>query len=161
MKTLNNCTPREFMRQLSRIREASRSWLDLTQLQQLRRRMPPARAYKDDNERIAAVMTQWRTNIKDMLNAALMEHPDETIELLGLLCFIEPEDLDNHEMSELFAGFMDVLNNDKLLELFTVLLSVFTPRIMSAATAPTTTGEAADAATSAAAAAPDPEMTPA
>lgn len=125
MKTLTNCKPREFMRQLARIKTAGETWLDMTRLLELRRRMPPRKDYADDEERRQAIMDQWRANIKSMVDALLVEHPDETIELLGLLCFIEPEELDEHPMSELYAGLMAVLKDDNLLDLFTSMLAVF------------------------------------
>ena len=125
MKNLTNCKPREFMRQLARIRAATTAWLDVTRLLELRRRMPPRQEYADDEARRRAVMDQWRANIKDMVDALLVEHPEETVELLGLLCFIEPEELDDHPMTELYAGLMAVLKDDNLMDLFTTMLSIY------------------------------------
>ena len=125
MKTLTNCKPREFMRQVARIKTAAAAWLDMTRLLELRRRMPPRQEYADDEARRQAVMDQWRANIKDMVDAMLVDHPEETLELLGLICFIEPEELDEHPMSELYEGLMAVLKDDNLVDLFTAMLSIY------------------------------------
>ena len=124
MKTLLTCNLREFVRQIARIREAAGAWLAATRLLELRRRLPEPREYKDDDEHRAAIMGQWRSNIRAMLDAVLIEHPDETAELLGLLCFIEPEDLDKHPMKDVFEAVVVMLLDDNLMQLLAMILTV-------------------------------------
>ena len=84
MKHLANCTPREFLKQTNRIRRQAEKWLDWTRLKALRHPL------RDD----LPLEAQIKESALALLDAVLSEHPDETAELLGLMCFIEPEDLD-------------------------------------------------------------------
>ena len=59
-----------------------------------------------------------------MLDAMLDEHPEETAELLGLLCFIEPSDLDNHTMPELLNAFTEIINCPEIIGFFTSLMQL-------------------------------------
>lgn len=113
MKNLANCTPREFLRQTCRIREATAAWLRLTGIPEIFRQ-PVAGDFPDEAARREA---QIRANVPAMADAALA-HPDETAELLGLLGFIEPETLDEHPMSELLASLKALLDSPEVIGFF-------------------------------------------
>lgn len=118
MKTLANCTPREFLTQTNKIRKSVANWLELTQIMQIRQTKPEVDESASEEERKAALAKQVRLNLSAILDAILDEHPDETAELLGLICFIEPEDLDKHSMAELLANVADVLNSEEVMSFF-------------------------------------------
>ena len=118
MKTLANCTPREFLTQTSKIRKSVEKWLTLTKILEIRKNQPEVEAAASEEVRKAALEKQVRLNLSSMLDAILDEYPEETAELLGLLCFIEPEDLDNHSMSELLANVTEILNSEEVLSFF-------------------------------------------
>ena len=122
MKTLANCTPREFLVQTNKIRKSVASWLELTKILEIRKRLPDAKKDASDAERREAFKEQIKRNASAMLDAILEEHPDETLEVLGHLCFIDPEDIDNHAMSELLGGFAQVLNTPEVLDFFISLV---------------------------------------
>lgn len=113
MKNLANCTPREFLRQTCRIRGAAAEWLRLTGIMEIMRR-PAEGEFSGEAERRAA---QVRANVPAMADAALA-HPDETAELLGLLGFIEPEELDQHPMSELLGNLKALLDSPEVVDFF-------------------------------------------
>lgn len=115
MKTLANCSPREFLVQTNKIRHAVSEWLSLTKLMEIRKDVPKEDATKEEIE------AHIDNNIRRMLDAILDEHPNETAELLGLMCFIEPDDLDNHPMSELLGAATDILNCPEVMGFFTSL----------------------------------------
>ena len=118
MKTLANCTPREFLVQTSKIRKSVEKWLTLTKILEIRKNQPEVEAAASEEVRKAALEKQVRLNLSSMLDAILDEYPEETAELLGLLCFIEPEDLDNHSMIELLANVTEILNSEEVLSFF-------------------------------------------
>ena len=118
MKTLANCTPREFLTQTNKIRKSVANWLELTQIMQIRQTKPEVDESASEEERKAALAKQVRLNLSAILDAILDEHPDETAELLGLICFIEPEDLDKHSMAELLANVADVINSEEVMSFF-------------------------------------------
>ena len=126
MKTLANCTPREFLVQTNKIRKSVASWLELTKVLEIRKRLPDTKKDASDAERREAVQEQVKKNATAMLDAILEEHPEETAELLGLLCFVDPEDLDNHSMTEFFGAVAEILNSPEILDFFTSLVRLET-----------------------------------
>lgn len=118
MKTLANCSPREFLVQTNKIRKAVSNWLSLTKVLEIRKNLPKYADNATEEERRAAITKQIQDNANAMLDAILDEHPEETAELLGLICFIEPEDLDNHSMNEFFGAISEILNSREVLDFF-------------------------------------------
>lgn len=93
-------------------------WLELTKVLEIRKNLPEVNAEASKEDAKAALEKQVRQNLAAMLDAILEEYPEETAELLGLLCFIEPEDLDNHSMAEILANVTDILNSEEVLGFF-------------------------------------------
>lgn len=131
MKNLANCKPSEFLKQTSRIRKATEKWLDYTGILDIRKNLPEYKevtADMSDAERDAIQKEnaksrekQINKNLSAMLDAIMDEHPDETIELLALLCFVEPKDADNHAMSEYLEAITEMINNEAVMGFFTSL----------------------------------------
>lgn len=122
IKTLANCSPRDFLVQTNRIRRRAADWLTLTQIAEIRKRTPVYTEDMDDDAKKEAARKQARKNIFAMMDSALEEHPDETAELLGMLCFIEPEDLNNHNMLEFLAPATELINNPQVIDFFISLV---------------------------------------
>lgn len=118
MKTLANCSPREFLKQTNRIRKAAASWMEHTHLIEIWRTMPDISQTSTREERVAAVSAQATKNIGRILDSIMDEHPDETAELLGLVCFVEPEDLDNHSMTEFFSVVTELIDSPEVMNFF-------------------------------------------
>lgn len=131
MKNLANCKPSEFLKQTNKIRKSVQKWLDATDIINIRKRIPEfetAPSGTSAEERAEIIkrnaekqQEQAKQNIMDMLDAMLDKHPDETLEVLALCCFVEPKDVDNHPMSEYLASFLDLVNNKEVLNFFTLL----------------------------------------
>ena len=64
---------------------------------------------------------QARKNFSAILDAILDEHPDETLELLALLCFVKPKDVDKHTVSEYMTAIVEMLQDEGVLSFFTLL----------------------------------------
>jgi hypothetical protein len=131
MKNLANCKPSEFLKQTSRIRKATEKWLDYTGILDIRKNLPEYEAITADmsEEEIATAQKenakrrdeQICKNLSAMLDAIMDEHPEETLELLALLCFVEPKDVDDHEISEYLEAITDMVTNKAALGFFTSL----------------------------------------
>ena len=121
MKTLANCNPLEFLTQTNKIRKSVESWLTLTKVMEIRKNLPEydPKATKDEN--IEELNRQVQKNLSDMLDAVLEEHPKETAELLCLVCFIEPEDMEKHTMIELLGAIKEIINNAEVISFFASL----------------------------------------
>jgi len=124
MKTLANCSPREFLVQSNKIRKSVAKWLSLTKLLDIRKNLPTIPEDATEDERRDAIAKQVQANASAMLDAILDDHPEETAELLGLLCFVEPDDLDNHSMTEFFGAISEILNSREIIDFFTSLVSL-------------------------------------
>lgn len=122
MKTLANCTPREFLAQTSKIRKRAADWLGKTRILEIREKQPVYADGMTAEEKQEAMRRQVKANLNEMLDSMLDEYPNETADLLGLLCFIEPEDLENHKMTEILKAVTDVISDQDVLDFFISLM---------------------------------------
>lgn len=135
MKTLANCTPREFFVQTTKIRKSVEKWLKDTNILGIRARKPdfaPEVREGMTKDEIAEVIMkrkeayaeQAKKNAFDILEAAMEKYPDETIEVMALMCFIEPEKANDYSMSEYLANVNEIINDKAVLDFFTSLASL-------------------------------------
>ena len=117
MKNLANCKPSEFLKQTNKIRKSVGKWLTDTDIVNIRQRMPDMEGM-DEEQKKEAIQEQAKKNAGQMLDAILEEHPDETLELLALLCFVEPSDVDNHTVTEYLESFNEIISNKTVLDFF-------------------------------------------
>lgn len=124
MKTLANCTPREFLKQTARIRHKAADWLDMTKILSIRKTVPeiPKDATAEEKQNI--VYSQAQKNLSKILDSILDEHPDETLELLALMCFVEPEDVDNHSIEFYLDAVSELISNKSVVRFFTSLVQL-------------------------------------
>lgn len=122
LKTLATCKPREFLQQTNRIRKLAEKWLSETQILEIRKNLPefPENATKEERDRLT--QEQVKKNLSRMLDAILEDNSEDTLELLALLCFVEPEDVDNHEMSEYIEAISGLISDRAVLSFFTSLV---------------------------------------
>lgn len=124
MKTLATCNPKEFLIQTNKIRKSVANWLSITKVMEIRKAMPNIKADATPEERQSALQEQVKKNLSAMLDSILDEHPEETAELLGLLCFVDPEDLENHRMTEFLGAFAEIINCPEVVSFFTSLMQL-------------------------------------
>lgn len=135
MKNLANCKPSEFLKQTNRIRKSVEKWLKITDVMNIRKKMPEgmpevksdmskdeARAVLEKRQMMMAEQSQ--RNLKDMLDAMLDEHPNETLEVLALCCFVEPEDVDSYSVSEYLSSINELLADSNVRDFFTFVMSL-------------------------------------
>ena len=121
MQSLAKCKPSEFLRQTNRIKKCAEKWLSETKVMEIRKTQPAIPDGVTDEERQELVREQVNINLSRMLDAILDEHPDETLELLALCCFVEPEDVDNYPVCDYINAVTDLLNDKAVLGFFTSL----------------------------------------
>lgn len=122
LKNLATCKPSEFLKQTNRIRKVAEKWLKNTDILNIRKTQPeyPEGVTTEEKERI--LQTQVKENLSKMFDAILEDYSDETLELLALVCFVEPENVDDHEMSEYITAVSELINNTAVLSFFTSLV---------------------------------------
>ena len=133
IKTLATCTDIEFLRQTNKIRHAVENWLTVTEIKKIREQMPKikpipegldkkqAELIEKENERHKAEQT--KKNLNAILDAILEEHPEETLEIMRLCCFVDPKD-DTHRITYYMAAFAEMFANEDVLNFFTSLMNL-------------------------------------
>lgn len=131
MKNLANCKPSEFLIQTNKIRKSVEKWLELTDIANIRKRVPkyetaPEGATAEERraiieENAKKQMIQTKENLSAILDEMLEKHPKETIEILALCCFVEPDKADDHPMSEYITAINDLIGSEEVLNFFTLL----------------------------------------
>lgn len=133
IKTLANCSEIEFLRQTNRIRKAVQDWLTVTDVLNIRKNVPdlkkvPANASDEDREKILIEnkkiqLDQAKKNIDAMLDAALEEHPEETVKIMKLCCFVEADDTSKH-IGYYMAAFTEMMGDEDVINFFISLISL-------------------------------------
>ena len=108
MKNLANCKPTEFLKQTVRIKHAAEKWLDSTKILEIMKTIPDLKLIEntmseEERDRVMsdnriARKKQVKKNISKAFDAIMEENPEQTLIMLALVCFIEPEDVDSHPM---------------------------------------------------------------
>lgn len=119
MKHLANCTPREFLAQSVKAVNVLENWLKVTGVMEIRKNKPDIPKGADKNIREEMLAEQGRKNLIEMFNAAAMEHPEETLELLGTLCFVEPEHIDDYPMDDYMGALFEMVSSKTVTGFFT------------------------------------------
>lgn len=131
MKTIADCKPSEFLRQTNRLRKSAEKWMKSTDIINIRKRIPafvtvPPDATQEEKDRInreneTLKAEQAIKNMNAILDSALEEYPDETLEILALCCFVEPEHVDDYPITDYLQAFAEILQNSAVLSFFTSL----------------------------------------
>ena len=131
MKNLATCKPSEFLKQTNRIKKAAEKWLNDTDILNIRKNLPKLEtidknADVEERNRIfeanqKKARKQMLENTSKILDAIMEDHPDETLELIALLCFVEPKDVDNYTVEEYLTSVTEMLTNKAVIGFFTSL----------------------------------------
>ncbi len=135
MKNLANCTPSEFLKQTNLIKKSVEKWLKATDIMEIRKRMPSgmpevtadmstSEKQKVLEKRQKMLREQSNKNLSAILDAMLEEHPQETLEVLALCCFVEPEKVDDNPMSYYLRSVYEMIDDDAVKDFFTLLMSL-------------------------------------
>lgn len=119
MKNLANCKPTEFLKQTNRIRKSVEKWMKVTDIANIRAELPDIPKDMPVHEARAMLAEQARKNVSRIMDNIMDKHPDETLELLALCCFVEPENVDDHSVAEYLDAFSDIMENEAVLRFFT------------------------------------------
>jgi hypothetical protein len=139
MKNLSTCTPEEFLKQTVRIKRAAEKWLSATDIINIRKNIPEfekigadmnteqkAEIYAENKRRRSE---QAMANLSKIIDAIAEEHPAETLELLALVCFVEPKDVNKHLMGEYLESITEMITDQAVVGFFTSLAKLGQMRI--------------------------------
>lgn len=132
MKSLVNCNPREFLAQTAKIRKSVANWLTVTDIMAIRERQPEniIDLTKVDKDKVAEtleenkkkIQEQAMKNLNAILESMLELHPDETLEILALICFVEPKDIENYKMTDFLGVMAETMNDQSVIDFFISLV---------------------------------------
>ena len=128
---LASCTPTEFLKQTCKIKKSVEKWVKATDIFNIRRNLPkltPVTNQMSDEERAQTIadnrkrtQDQMYENFSNMLDAALDQHANETLEILALCCFVDPAEVDSHPMDYYLENILELINNKAVVAFFTWL----------------------------------------
>lgn len=131
MKNLATCKPSEFVAQTARIRKAIANWIEAIDLMHIKNTQPAYRIIPKDASAEEKVETikynaelkkkQTADNFNKILENMLEKHPQETLEILALCCFVEPDRVDDYTMDEYLQCIMDMAQNKSVMSFFSLL----------------------------------------
>lgn len=137
MKNLATCKPTEFVAQTAKIKSAVADWIDKIDLMAIRATKPQYKVLPltaTDEERAAVIkenaeieQKQAIANASKLFDKMLVEYPTETLNVLALCCFVEPQDIDNHTMDEYFNCIMEMMGNKSVMNFFSLLAQLKMP----------------------------------
>lgn len=117
-KNLANCKPTEFLRQTNAIRHYVEKWFEITKVMEIRKHLPNIPDGATDEEKKALIKEQNFKNFSDMLDKALDEHPEETLGVLAMCCFIPPEEADEQPIDLYFDAISDLMESEAVIRFF-------------------------------------------
>lgn len=131
-KNLANCKPSEFIVQCGRVAKSAEKWLNATDIMNIRKRVPkmvpiPADATPEETQKIMddyknSLRAAAKQNVSDIINSVMTEHPKETLDLLALCCFVEPENVDDHSISFYLSNLAELFNDEDVISFFSSLM---------------------------------------
>lgn len=127
-KNLTNCNLKEFMTQTRLIKHHVEKWLTDTDIMNIRKNLPDIPDDASDEERKKLLTDQGMKNASAIFDSIFDEHPDETITLIALLCFVPLSEIDEHPMTYYMESITEMLN-DKTVWDFFISLAVVARRI--------------------------------
>lgn len=111
MKTLANCTPVEFLKQTNQIRHFAADLFTKAGIKEIRARQPELTGEESAEEKSQKIKDQGAKNLSDMLDALLEIDAEGTVKLLGMMCFMSPEDALASNGVDLLGNAMELLNS--------------------------------------------------
>ena len=130
MKNLANCTPKEFLKQTYKIKKLAEKWVKEIDILNIRKKIPELKSVdglsEEDKKEVQKenqkkVRDAIMDNLMEMLDKVMDEHCDDTVALLALVCFVEPEDAEKHTMSEYLGAIGELISDPGVLSFFTSL----------------------------------------
>ena len=113
-KTIATCTPSEFMAQGYRLAGKAKALFEMAGIAEIRKRMPEYKEEDTPEERKEKMQKQGKENLWAIFDELFGKYPKETTEVFGLMCFIEPAEIDSYNGMELMAKCIDMLGDENV-----------------------------------------------
>lgn len=135
MKNLANCSPSEFIAQTVKIKRVASKWLKEIAwaeiIKQNKKEYEVAESDATAKERAefikknAEIQKENRMDkFSKLFDNAFEKYPEDTLAVLALSCFVEPENVDDHPMSDYFDCLTEMMCNKAVTNFFTCLVTL-------------------------------------
>ena len=118
IKSIANCKPTEFAKQANKIKKYVEKWLKDIHFSDIRKHLPVIPEGASDEEKKRLIREQSYKNFSELLDVALDEHPEETMGVLALCCFLPVEEVDNYPIGMYIQVIADIMANESVMNFF-------------------------------------------
>lgn len=143
IKTLATCKPSEFLIQTNKIRKSVSKWLTDTDIPNIRRNLPELTKITENmtdkekkkvfDENRTKTAAQAKENLEKIFDAALEKYPQETLEVLALCCFVDPEKADDYPVGMYLTAVAELIGNQDVINFFISLVRLGESGILNTA----------------------------
>jgi hypothetical protein len=122
MKTLANCTLKEFLMQTNKIRHKAADFYNIIGKTDIRKTMPTLTGKETPEEAEKKRIEQGKKNISAIIDKCIDANIDATIEIIGLMCFKTPEEAENMDATEFIDVVFEIIGSERVMNFFTKMV---------------------------------------
>jgi hypothetical protein len=122
MKTLANCTLKEFLQQTNKIRHKAAEFYNVIGIADIRKTMPTLTGKETPEEAEKKRIEQGKKNISAIIDKCIDANIDATIEIIGLMCFKTPEEAENMDATEFIDVVFEIIGSERVMNFFTKMV---------------------------------------
>ena len=119
MKTLANCTLKEFLQQTNKIRHKAAEFYNVIGIADIRKTMPTLTGKETPEEAEKKRIEQGKKNISAIIDKCIDANIDATIEIIGLMCFKTPEEAEKMDATEFIDVVFEIIGSERVMNFFT------------------------------------------
>lgn len=123
MKTLANCTLKEFLQQINKIKKKAAAFYNVVGIGDIRRTLPVFKGDETPEQRKEMIRKQGMKNISAIIDKCIDENIDATMELIGLMCFKTADEAAEMEVSEFLDVVLETVGSQRCIDFFTKLVN--------------------------------------
>lgn len=123
MKTLANCTLKEFLQQINKIKKKAAAFYNVVGIGDIRRTLPEFKGDETPEQRKEMIRKQGMKNISAIIDKCIDENIDATVELIGLMCFKTADEAAEMEVSEFLDVVLETVGSQRCIDFFTKLVN--------------------------------------
>ena len=122
MKTLANCTLKEFLQQTNKIRHKAAEFYNVIGIADIRKTMPTLTGKETPEEAEKKRIEQGKKNISAIIDKCIDTNIDATIEIIGLMCFKTPEEAEKMDATEFIDAVFEIIGSERVMNFFTKMV---------------------------------------
>lgn len=133
-KTLVTCSPTEFLKQSVILKKKIKKWADDIGIEELRKLNPDYEKLKGDEtveekyeliKKNDELRKKMQTNkLMEIFDNAFEKYPEQTLEILALVCFVDPKNVDDYPINEYLNALNSMIRDEAVVTFFMSLVQL-------------------------------------